>query len=85
MGPRASGRSELCSLVADRLEDDGLTTRGPRFINASNKWANPFSFHPGGVHVAPADVSVRFLSENMSNLVFIALCTEAGGEVVGEF
>ena len=67
------------------FEDDGLTTRGPRFINATNKWANPFSFHPGGVHAALSDGSVRFLSDNMSNLVFIALCTEAGGEVVGEF
>ncbi len=67
------------------FEDDGLTTRGPRFINASNKWANPFSFHTGGVQVVLADGSVRFLSESMSNLTFIALCTERGGEVVGEF
>ncbi|MBW3538916.1 MAG: DUF1559 domain-containing protein [Planctomycetes bacterium] len=67
------------------FEDNGLTTRGPRFLNASNKWANPFSFHTGGVQVALADGSARFLSDNMSNLVFIALCTRAGGEVVGEF
>ncbi len=67
------------------FEDDGLTTRGPRFINASNKWANPFSFHPGGVNVAMADGSVRFLSDTMSNLTFIALCTEANGEVIGPF
>ncbi len=67
------------------FEDDGETTRGPRFINASNKWANPFSFHTGGVQVVLADGSVRFLSENLNNLVFIALCTESGGEVVGEF
>lgn len=67
------------------FEDDGLTTRGPRFINASNKWANPFSFHTGGVNVAMADGSVRFLSDTMNNLTFIALCTDGGGEVVGEF
>ena len=67
------------------FEDDGVTTRGPRFINASNRWANPYSFHTGGVQVAMADGSVRFLSETMNNLTFIALCTDSGGEVVGEF
>ena len=67
------------------FDDDGVTTRGPRFINASNKWANPYSFHVSGVQVAMADGSVRFLSETMDNLTFIALCTESGGEVVGEF
>jgi len=67
------------------FEDDGVTTKGPRFINASNKWANPYSFHPGGVHAALADGSVRFLGETMDNLVFIGLCTDSGGEVVGDF
>jgi len=65
--------------------DDGQTTRGPRFINGSNRYANPFSFHTGGTQVALCDGSVRFLSENMSNLTFIALCTVSAGEVVGEF
>ena len=45
----------------------------------------PGLFHPGGIHAALSDGSVRFLSDNMSNLVFIALCTRAGNEVVGEF
>jgi len=67
------------------FEDNGLTTLGPRFINASNKWANPFSFHTGGVTAAMADGSVRFLNENMSNQVFIGLCTDSAGEVIGEF
>ncbi len=67
------------------FEDDGVTTKGPRFINASNKWANPWSFHTGGVTVAMADGSVRFLSDNMSNLVFIAICTDSGNEITGEF
>lgn len=67
------------------FEDDGVTTRGPRFINASNKWANPFSFHTGGVNVAMADGSVRFLSDTINNQIFMAICTDAGGEVVGEF
>jgi prepilin-type N-terminal cleavage/methylation domain-containing protein/prepilin-type processing-associated H-X9-DG protein len=74
-----------CAAWMYGFQDDGLTTGGPRFINASNKWANPFSFHPGGTNVAMADGSVRFLSDTMNNLTFIALCTNAGGEVTGEF
>lgn len=67
------------------FEDNGVTTRGPRFINASNKWANPFSFHTGGVNVAMADGSVRFVSDTINNQVFMAICTDAGGEVTGDF
>ena len=67
------------------FQDDGVTTRGPRFINASNKWANPLAFHPGGVQVAMTDGSVRFLSEQIDIITFIALCTRSGGEVIGEF
>ena len=67
------------------FRDDGLTTLGPRFINASNKWANPFSFHPGGIYVPMTDGSVRFLSEQIEIATFIALCTRSGGEVVSEF
>jgi prepilin-type N-terminal cleavage/methylation domain-containing protein/prepilin-type processing-associated H-X9-DG protein len=67
------------------FQDDGVTTRGPRFINASNKWANPLAFHPGGAQVAMTDGSVRFLSEQIDIMTFIALCTRSGGEVTGEF
>ena len=66
------------------FEDNGLTTLGPRFINASNKWANPFGFHTGGIQVAYADGSVHFISDSISNLTFIALCTDSGGEVVAQ-
>lgn len=67
------------------FQDDGLGIRGPRFINASNKWANPLSFHPGGIQVAMADGSVRFLSDSIDIGTFIALCTRSGGEVISEF
>ncbi|MEI7057840.1 LuxR C-terminal-related transcriptional regulator [Nocardioides sp. CCNWLW239] len=41
VGPRASGRSELCSLVADRLEDDGLTVLQ---VSGHRAWQNePFA------------------------------------------
>ncbi len=45
----------------------------------------PFSYHVGGCHVALADGSVRFVSENISWSVIRALCTGNGGEVVGDF
>jgi len=45
----------------------------------------PYSFHTGGAQFALGDGSVRFISENVSFSLFIALATPAGGEVVGEF
>jgi prepilin-type N-terminal cleavage/methylation domain-containing protein len=43
------------------------------------------SLHVGGAHVTLMDGAVRFLSENISTLVFNSLGTRAGGEVFGEF
>jgi len=43
------------------------------------------STHEGGVQVLMADGAVRFLSENMSQVVLDGLSTRAGNEVVGEF
>lgn len=45
----------------------------------------PYSFHTGGAQFTLGDGSVRFISENISFSLFIALTTPAGGEVVGEF
>ena len=63
---------------------DGLTKYGPFMINRINV-SEVFSFHTGGAMAALGDGSVRFLSENMDTLVFVAACTRAGGEVLGEF
>ncbi|MEQ9406221.1 MAG: DUF1559 domain-containing protein [Fuerstiella sp.] len=43
------------------------------------------SRHPGGVQVQLADGSVRFTSENIDLLVWRAVGTRAGEEVIGEF
>ena len=43
------------------------------------------SYHTGGVQVTLADGSVRFISENIDRLVFAALGSRNGGEIVGEF
>jgi prepilin-type N-terminal cleavage/methylation domain-containing protein len=63
----------------------GSTKYGPKFINVTNYYASPYSFHPGGAQAALTDGAVKFLNENMHNLTFIALCTKAGGEVTGQY
>jgi prepilin-type N-terminal cleavage/methylation domain-containing protein/prepilin-type processing-associated H-X9-DG protein len=55
-------------------------------INCSNyRGAGLYSWHTGGVHIAMCDGSARFLSENVSSLVFASLITCKRGEIVGEF
>ncbi|RLS54624.1 MAG: DUF1559 domain-containing protein [Planctomycetota bacterium] len=43
------------------------------------------SEHVGGSHVTLCDGSVRFISENIDQLIWRSIGTRAGGEVVGEF
>lgn len=76
---------------------DGSSDRGPCAINCSNarsesshsnpnQWAaGLFSYHVGGAHVLLADGSVRFISENLSGVVFASLVSRDGGETIGEF
>jgi prepilin-type processing-associated H-X9-DG protein len=40
------------------------------------------SYHPGGVNLAMADGSVRFISENVNFVTWQALGTRSGGEVI---
>ncbi len=48
-----------------------------------NDWMfeHPGSEHPGGAHLAYADGSIHFLSENMDSLILMVLTTRAGGEL----
>jgi prepilin-type N-terminal cleavage/methylation domain-containing protein len=43
------------------------------------------SQHPGGAFATLADGSVRFVSESLDRTILAALCTRAGGEVVGDW
>jgi prepilin-type processing-associated H-X9-DG protein/prepilin-type N-terminal cleavage/methylation domain-containing protein len=64
---------------------EGVTpSPGARAMNATN-YNEPYSFHSGGGNVLFADGHVQFVRETISLPVFAALCTRAGGEVVGEF
>lgn len=52
----------------------------------SNPWSSAtYSFgsnHPGGCHFVFADGSTQFISEEISNHIYQALATRAGGEVI---
>ena len=55
-------------------------------INGSQTGSEHFSSrHRGGALFCLADGSGRFLSENIDSVLFHALGTPAGGEVIGEF
>jgi prepilin-type N-terminal cleavage/methylation domain-containing protein/prepilin-type processing-associated H-X9-DG protein len=66
------------------LNGDG--PRGPCAINCSNESnRGAYSFHSGGIQILLADGSVRFLSENVSNVVFANLGTWQGGQITPEY
>jgi prepilin-type N-terminal cleavage/methylation domain-containing protein len=50
--------------------------------NGSNRWFAASSFHIGGLHVVSGDGGVHFVSQNVSNTVWQAMATKAGGEAV---
>ncbi|MBX3436501.1 MAG: DUF1559 domain-containing protein [Planctomycetaceae bacterium] len=50
-----------------------------------DRFNNLGSGHTGGAQVALCDGSVRFISENISNIIHVGLGSRAGGEVLGEF
>jgi hypothetical protein len=54
-------------------------TTGTTAVNGSGQ---PFSFHPGGLHVALGDGSVKFISENIPVRLFARLVTRDQNEPV---
>jgi prepilin-type processing-associated H-X9-DG protein len=61
---------------------NGGSGRGQCIMNCNND-SEPYSFHTGGMNIAMADGSARFLSQNISAATFAALLTPRGGEVLG--
>ena len=43
------------------------------------------SYHPAGTNFLSADGSVKMITESINTLTYHALCTRAGGEVIGEY
>lgn len=69
-----------CGFSVNGATPDGLSKYGPAVMNAVNI-SEAFSFHPGGAVFSAADGSVHFITEEVSQEAFCALCTRAGGEV----
>lgn len=62
--------------IASRRERLG----GPTYAAITSR-----SYHSGGVNTANADGSVRFITQEIDGLIWRALGTVAGGEVISEF
>ena len=58
----------------------GCTTGGTLMTSAMAR-----SLHTGGVNVCMADGSGRFISNNISQLTYVQLCSTRDGQIVGEF
>ncbi|QDT52424.1 Type II secretion system protein G precursor [Caulifigura coniformis] len=58
---------------------------GNEFINNSNYYAAPYSFHVGGVHMLMGDGSVRFASQHISESTIRAFTSTNGNDILGEF
>ncbi len=73
------------SVTAQGWDDSAVPKAGG--IHTMN-WSNSqgvYSFHTGGAMFGMCDGSVRFIGENISLTLLIALWTKDGGETVGEF
>jgi prepilin-type N-terminal cleavage/methylation domain-containing protein/prepilin-type processing-associated H-X9-DG protein len=68
----------------NNLKQLALEGVGRCMVNCTNSYA-VYAFHPGGANAAMGDGSVRFLRDTIEAETFAALCTRAGGEVVGDF
>ena len=53
--------------------------------NVEQQTHNFSSFHPAGTNFLLCDGHVQMLSETIDLQIYIALCTRAGGETVGEY
>lgn len=59
-------------------------TAGQCWINCNNK-STPYGFHTGGINVALADGSVRFIHDSLSEPTWSNLIQIDDGNVVGDF
>lgn len=69
---------QLFAIGTSRINDRGLLVSGSTSQGAS-------SFHSGGAQYTLADGSVRFISENISQVTYQRLCDRQDGQVIGEF
>jgi len=86
------GSSHTIIIAEDSDFSDGQWINGRNLfdqafaINRAPNFENDIrSRHPDGANAAFADGHVRFLAEEIDLETLAAICTRAGGEVVGEF
>jgi len=59
-----------------------LADSGPCAINCTNfTYRGMYGFHPGGINVAMADASVRWLGEATAPFLVCSMLTRSNGEV----
>ena len=83
------GAKWLNGHYGDTLYNHGLNPNSRQFDCGNTSHSSGLtaarSRHVGGVHLLLCDGSTRFISENIDLLVWQALATRAGGELVGDF
>lgn len=79
--PNTSLPDEVWSCKSETFPNLPCSSQGN--YNSPRNFAR--SYHTGGVHVALADASTRFVSWNIDRTLFQNLGTRRGNEVVGEW
>jgi prepilin-type N-terminal cleavage/methylation domain-containing protein/prepilin-type processing-associated H-X9-DG protein len=75
----ASAWSQVNTMNLQGTKTPPATGTGRCIMNCTNNY-QAYSFHTGGVNVAMADGSGRFVKSSIAPEEFAALCTMAGGE-----
>jgi prepilin-type processing-associated H-X9-DG protein len=76
-----------CRIVSIKSNPAGDVLYGGNcLVNCTNfASTNLYSFHEGGAHIALADGSVRFLSENVDMTTIFRLMAAQDGQLMPEF
>lgn len=75
-----SGSLDGTNPTTGAVNQDAAYTGGTCVMNCNND-SEPYSVHSGGMNVAMADGSVRFVRSSTSAATFAAMVTRQGGEV----
>jgi prepilin-type N-terminal cleavage/methylation domain-containing protein/prepilin-type processing-associated H-X9-DG protein len=78
----ALGQSLFNTVVTPNLQQDQWTDCSSTNSTSLATYSNADSRHPGGVNTLFADGSVRFIKSSISQPIWWALGTKAGGEVI---
>jgi prepilin-type N-terminal cleavage/methylation domain-containing protein/prepilin-type processing-associated H-X9-DG protein len=83
--PNSSGTDVLAGCPSSWPASGPKELACVRNRNNGAVWASARSRHSGGVNVALADGSVRFMSNSITLVTWQALATRAGNETLGDF